>query len=463
MGEAISLVVMWAGIGLGMYSLGLPIEWVVVLLLAGWVAMDLLLLRSTRRRSSIKARREPMEATPKKSTLDESTESNACTETAWKKFSVLRVPANPGLNDTTVHAVVEDVKHEPLSAPAPAPPSPRLEVSRAATVPDRAQPSTTNPNCSELFQTDPLAIYRPEQFDERPRAAPVVASSPPVAISPSIAPTGPAYVPPVVQAVRERAARAPGTPGPPRPILKPEDFTRNAGKRGFLYLARNPEHWDGLFKVGQTLRHPRFRVQELNALHAKHKDIGTFELLDVVEVSDAYGAEQVLFLVLSDLRPVAGREFFIANKAYLSKVMRAVADFISGRPEKLNNLYRGLDPNDFPPWPGKTPWYRRRHPSGANGWVYLARCQYHLAATYLFGATRMTPEAEVAKLNDGQRSDTPQIGFYTVVFALPVWDTQMSRAIGWRALASWRLPASRSFIRGPLGMVFKTPGQARMA
>lgn len=424
--ESIALLAMWAGVGIALYGLGLALDWVLILLVVALLA-DHLLLRPKRKAPQVVTK----EKTPK--AID------------------VRPVKEHSLNETTVHAAREDLKSGQSSAPTP--PPPRSEASREDTPPDKAPPWPNNQTRAESPPVDPLDIYRPKQFDAPPRAAPVAESPPPMAIPPIRMPTGPAYVPPATRSVPDRAARSPGTGRPQRPILKPEDYTINAGKRGFIYLARNPEHWDGLFKVGQTLRHPSIRVAELNDLHAKHKDIGTFDLLDVVEVSDAYGAEQVLFLVLADLRPVPKREFFIADKAYLSKLMRAVAAFVSWRPEELNNLYRDLDPNDFPAWPGKTPWYRRPHASGANGWVYLARCQYHLADTYIFGATSETPEAEVAKLNDGQRSDTPQIGFYAVVFALPVWDTKASRTIGWRALAPWRLNGSRSFVRGPLEVI----------
>lgn len=457
--ESIALLAIWAGLGIALYGFGLPIEWV-FLLLAAALLVDLFLLRRKRRAPRALPKAEQPAAIGQRPARENSMNdaSEDPPDPPWRKFSITRIPANRGHNDGAMHAVLGDVKDEQLTAPCQ--PSPRTEVGHANTQPEAAKTAPTTPIRAESPQADPLAIYRPEQFDAPPRAASIAASPPPVPVSRSTEPTGPAYEPPAPRSASVLAARTPNAPRPPRPVLKPSDFQRNAGKRGFLYLARNPEHWDGLFKVGQTLRHPRFRVQELNALHAKHKDIGTFELLDVVEVADAYGAEQVLFLVLSALRPVPGREFFIADKAYLSKVMRAVADFITGRPEELNNLYRDLDPNDFPAWPGKAPWYRRPYASGARGWVYLARCQYHLADTYLFGATRETPEAEVAKLNDGQSSDTPQIGFYAVVFALPVWDTKASRIAGWRALAQWKLYGSRSYVRGPFAQIVDTLTQA---
>lgn len=465
MGERISLLVMLSGVALGLYWLGIPAAWVLVLLLLSMVGADIMLLKERRRTRSHRetpslADEEAVHSVKDDSETDCGGENDE-SEPAWRQFSKLRVP----VRGTDQGAPAQGTQGQgPTNRPtintdAVSPAMERAERMRPE-APPQAKDVPSEARAVSQDYCDPLEKYRPKQFDEPARPAPIAESIPVVDLTPVTTPTGPAWVPPAPRMQSDGASRSPSAPRPQRRILKPEDFTSNAGKRGFLYLARNPEHWDGLFKVGQTLRHSSFRLRELNDLHAKHKDIGTFELLDVVEVADAYGAEQVLFLVLSDLRPVLKREFFIADKAYLSKVMRAVADFVSGRPDELNSLYRDLDPNDFPAWPGKTPWYRRPYASGARGWVYLARCQYHLADTYLFGSTRETPEAEVAKLNDGQRSDTPQIGFYAVVFALPVWDTKASRTIGWRALAPWKLDGSRSYVRGPLAKIAESLTEA---
>ena len=465
MGERISLLVMLSGVALGLYWLGIPAAWVLVLLMMSMVAADILLLKERRRKPS---RRETPSPTKVEAVTcveeDHKTESdreNDESEPAWKQFSKLRFPVRCTDQGAPAQGTQgqSQTNRPTVNADAVPPAMERADRIRPE-APPQAKDVPSEAHAVSQENGDPLGKYPTEQFKGPARPAPIAESIPVVDLAPVTTPTGPAWVPPAPRMQSDGASRSPSAQRPPRRILKPEDFTTNAGRRGFLYVARNPEHWDGLFKVGQTLRHPSYRLRELNDLHAKHKDIGSFELLDVVEVTDAYGAEQVLFLVLSDLRPVLKREFFIADKAYLSTVMRAVADFISGRPDELNSLYRDLDPNDFPAWPGKTSWYRRPYASGARGWVYLARCQYHLADTYLFGSTRETPEAEVAKLNDGQRSDTPQIGFYAVVFALPVWDTKASRTIGWRALAPWKLDGSRSYVRGSLAKIAETLTEA---
>jgi len=225
---------------------------------------------------------------------------------------------------------------------------------------------------------------------------------------------------------------------------------RNAGQRGFLYLARNPEHWFGLHKIGQTIHHPSRRVGELNKQHAKYSDIGSFALLDVVSVVDAYGAEQVLFKVLEEMRPVLGREFIIAHQSFLSDTMRAVADFVRGENDWLNQIYQDLELTDHPPWPPRPVRHNFYGVAKPPGWVYLARKRYHLENTYRFGASKELPEKALQTLNTKQKEATSQIGFYTVVFALPVWNTNLSRTEGWRSLAQWRLAGTRSFVRGPL-------------
>lgn len=458
MGERISLLVMLSGVALGLYWLGIPAAWVLVLLMMSMVAADFMLLKERRRTRSNRetpslADEEAVHSAKDDSKTDCGGEGDM-SEPDWKQFSKLRVPARRTEPVEPAQGTQgQGLTNRPtINADAVPPAMERAERIRPEAPPQAKDVPSESRAVSQDY-CDPLEKYRPEQFDEPARPAPIAESIPVVDLAPVTTPTGPAWVPPAPRVKSDTAPRSPAAPRPPRPVLKPSDFQRNAGKRGFLYLARNPEHWDGLFKVGQTLKHPSIRVGQLNTLHAKHKDIGTFELLDLVEVPDAYGAEQVLFLVLSDLRPVAGREFFIADKAYLSKLMRAVAAFVSLRPEELNDLYRDLDPNDFPAWPGYVQRHYYRSVRNARGWVYLARNQYHKADTYLFGSTRNSPQSQVDALNAGQRTDTPQIGFFTVVFALPVWDTKASRTIGWRALAPWKLHGSKSFVRGPLALI----------
>lgn len=297
----------------------------------------------------------------------------------------------------------------------------------------------------------PVNLYGAENYPSRNRTAPVApveSSNLPNTPSTPIGPVQVAIEPKELTREtrqRERLVKS------PRSVLRPADYQRNAGVPGFLYLARNPEHWAGMFKVGQTCKHPNSRVQQLNREHEEHSDIGTFELLDMVPVSDAYGAEQALFKVLEELRPVRGREFFIAHPEFLSDVMRAISRFVKGEDEWINRVYQELDPQQHPRWPAHPTRHHYYGVSRPPGWVYLARNRFHQADTYRFGAVKhRRPEQAVEAWNKGQREATSQIGFYDVVYAVPVWDTAQSRTLGWRSLRRWRMAGTRSFVRGPL-------------
>ena len=469
MRESVLLVLLCLGGSAFLYGVGLPLGLVVALAITVCTA-DFMMLRYSRRAPTEKGNRHPERSTQalptgeqcdsddprggikQKPQVDASTDAPApderpeamgtAPEPEWKRQRFLRVPARRDEPEKATHQATPDRRIFQFTAPPTRPAAAPLHDTRGKTgIPEKSQ-----------APFDPLAQYQPEQFNTSPRSAPVEAFTFTADTSPPNMPMGPAWEPPPIRRRPDRT-QAPNSPRPVPAILKPEDYQRNAGLRGYLYLARNPEHWEGLFKVGQTIRHPTKRVDELNTLHAQHKDIGKFDLLDVVEVVDAYGAEQVLFKVLNDLRPVQGREFFIADHEYLRRAMTAVADFIRGQPDELNRIYRDLDPGQFPSWPGRVPWYNHHGVARAKGWVYLARCQFHYADTYLFGATSSHPNTALKELNEGQRLATPQIGFYTVVFALPVSNTTASRTMGWRAMSAWKLKGSRSYIRGPLEQI----------
>lgn len=256
---------------------------------------------------------------------------------------------------------------------------------------------------------------------------------------------------------------APRAPREPRAILRPEDFQQNARVRGYLYLARNDEHWEGLHKVGQTREPPRGRVALLNKQHQEFTDIGEFELLDFVPVVDAYGAEQVLFQVLKDLRPVDKREFFIAKSSYLSDAMQAAAQFFVGDVEWLNRIYREVNRNDHPEWP-RYPYRYTHHSVGRSpGWLFVARNRFHKADTYRVSASVKRPNEIVEKWNEFQRTATSQIGFYEVVFSLPVANYTKAGAIGRGALKRWKLRGQSFFFRGPLEEIAATLESALQA
>ena len=244
-----------------------------------------------------------------------------------------------------------------------------------------------------------------------------------------------------------------------RAVLKPSDFqSKNAGVRGFLYLARNEDHWDGLHKLGQTAAtRPDARIDRLNLEHRRMVDIGVFQLLDAVPVSDAYGAEQALFEALDALRPVGGREFFLGNRAFLVEAMSTAARFIEGDGEGLNNLRDGIDPADPPFVPPFAPRYDYSPAGRPPGWVFLARNRFHKIDTYRLSSSVQAPGVVVKKWNEFQRTATSQIGFYEVVYAVPVVNYLTGLALGKQALAPWLLNGTRSrFLRAPLSLLAAT-------
>jgi hypothetical protein len=172
--------------------------------------------------------------------------------------------------------------------------------------------------------------------------------------------------------------------------------------------------------------------------------------LDVVPVVDAYGAEQVLFQVLDDLRPVKGREFFLASRSYLLDAMQAAAQFITGDDEWLNSIYSDLDCSDHPDCPAYPGRYNYNTVGRSPGWVFIARNRFHQADTYRVSASVKRPDVIVDDWNVLQRTTTPHIGFYEVVYAVPVANYRRAGAIGKRALERWKLRGQRHFYRGPL-------------
>ena len=72
------------------------------------------------------------------------------------------------------------------------------------------------------------------------------------------------------------------------------------------------------------------------------------------------------------------------------------------------------------------------------------------ASTYRVSASVKLPDVVIKEWNNFQRTVTPQIGFYAVVYAVPVVNYVQAGTIGKRALARWKLDGQRSFFRGPL-------------
>lgn len=368
---------------------------------------------------------------PKKDS--EKSEKEACKEPKHQGGTV----GKPDTRQIALPLAIKEITRRPLKAHfSPIPPPPIHQGGQPSI--DKSEPprrQNTEPATSDSLD---LAIY-----PSRERA---VAVAPPKTID--LPETPPSPVGPTQTGGQASPAHRVCSSKRAKIELSPADYERNAGRPGFLYLARNSEHWTALFKIGQTLNAER-RIDRLNEEHANVPDLGFFKLLVTVPVSDAYNAEKIIFKVLDELRPVPGREFFIANEDFLLEALQAAAEFVDGEPVRLNKLYEELDPMQHPPQPS----YPQRYTYKKNdsvGWIFFARNRFHQKNTYRFAATKETPEQAIKKWNHSQRTCTSKIGFYVIVFALPVWDSVQSRALGWEAISRWKIKGTRSFVRGPL-------------
>lgn len=89
------------------------------------------------------------------------------------------------------------------------------------------------------------------------------------------------------------------------------NFNRNHGKPGWLYVARNDLMREDLYKVGCTSqRYPETRTAQLNSeQRGGTSRIGFFNLIFAVAVLDAQGSEAALLRRLEVLKESKGKEF----------------------------------------------------------------------------------------------------------------------------------------------------------
>lgn len=89
------------------------------------------------------------------------------------------------------------------------------------------------------------------------------------------------------------------------------DFNRNHGKPGWLYIARNDLMREDLYKIGCTAqRYPETRTTQLNSeQRGGTSRIGFFNLIFAVAVLDSQGCEAALLRRLEVLKESKGKEF----------------------------------------------------------------------------------------------------------------------------------------------------------
>lgn len=88
-------------------------------------------------------------------------------------------------------------------------------------------------------------------------------------------------------------------------------------KAGFIYIIRNPEHRENIYKVGVTTRDINDRLKELSMTSS----ITDFELIDHWWVKDCYSFENKIHKELRAYRIREDREFFDLNINLLKQVI----------------------------------------------------------------------------------------------------------------------------------------------
>lgn len=239
----------------------------------------------------------------------------------------------------------------------------------------------------------------------------------------------------------------------PAPELrKAIDYQRHAGLPGFLYIARNDEHLDYVFKLGYTTVDPQHRAERLSRQLALSGDIGEFRIVHSVGVTAAYDTEQALFDALVDRRIAKGREFFYADELALFCAMRAASRLCEGSTAELTDFLDGE------PWKHSPMMHKPRVQScpsttdlpEARGWAIACRNPWHRPETFRIAFTTRNPQSFIHRLNSPQRVRTSQIGFFDLVICCPVRDLSAAKRVLSRSLAPFKIAGKRSFIRTPL-------------
>lgn len=87
------------------------------------------------------------------------------------------------------------------------------------------------------------------------------------------------------------------------------------------------------------------------------------------------------------------------------------------------------------------------------GWVYIARNDLHREDIYKVGYTEKTPEGRVSDLNTEQRNRTSQIGFFQLIYATAVLDSQGCEQALFRKIGKLKESPKKEFVNAPLELV----------
>ncbi len=247
-------------------------------------------------------------------------------------------------------------------------------------------------------------------------------------------------------------------------IFDPNHYRRHSGVPGFLYMARNPFHQVGLYKLGYTTVSPVFRVDALNKEHKKASDVGHFELMHSVPVSASYDAEQALFDVISEARVIEKREFFFETNEYLTRSLEAARSYSAGSFSALTQFYEWTLDQD--PWKELRPIFPQsvavpQIGIGTEEWIFIARNQWHRDNIFRVSHSKHNPLQLIQRLNATQRKLTTQLGFYTLVLCVTVDDMAGTWKSLTKQLANHRVAGSCVFYEAPLDVIATMIEEAR--
>lgn len=241
-----------------------------------------------------------------------------------------------------------------------------------------------------------------------------------------------------------------------RPVyVDPEHFKRHSGVPGFLYLARNDERRENLYKIGYTTDLPQGRIASLNKELGDAVDIGSFRLVHSVPVGSSYEMEQALFAALIERRVIGEREFFYGPEKALVRALDALVRMPEDGGETINELLAAgplgsiggpppavLAECSIPP---------RSNPEG--GWIYVCQNFWHKPSTSYYSVSKEAPTAVIRRLNKAQRSLTSQLGFYRIVVCRAVDSTETAKQHAQLLFAPYRIDPKKQFVRASMDVL----------
>lgn len=353
------------------------------------------------------------------------------------------------------------------SIPAAVPPV--LEAGRSMTAANAPQPSSS----ARLFLADVTPHARsiwqlPSQPPLPPPPLPTLAqnstSTRPFSLPPALPPTQTptqariAEFMALVEPVRCAASPEGDRQVRRRPApLSADHFRRHAGIPGFLYVARNSEHRDSVFKVGYTTVAPAERIASLNREFISSSGIGHFRLIHSAPAAEAYDSEQILFELLVRFRISQGREFFCVPEDFLVECLDAVVAQKSEDFSVLNEKRASADDLSVDLiWlynHGDRVVVAPARVDQLAGWVYVIRNDCHRAETFKIAFSAGDPVEQVRCFNASQRRLTSHIGYNRLVHCLSVRDPSGHVRRLLKELAVHRIDARKAFLRIPLSLL----------